>query len=69
MCQKLSKKNGDKCNWSECEKFGKGEFYERKNEVEKLKEAVLQQNYANFSSFSYQHIRSSQKFATFQETP
>lgn len=50
MCQKLSKKNGDKCNWGECEKcgvipllykLGKGEFYEIKEEVEKLKESVL----------------------------
>jgi len=50
MCQKLSKKNSGKCNWGECEKcgvvpllykLGKDEFYENKEEVEKLKKAVL----------------------------
>ena len=53
MCQKLSKKNGGKCNWGECEKcgvvpllykLGKSEFYEKEDEVEKLKKVVLQQN-------------------------
>ncbi|MFH1473247.1 MAG: hypothetical protein ABIF06_02475 [bacterium] len=51
MCQKLSKKNNGKCNWGECEKcgvipllykLGKDEFYEDKNEVEKIKKAILQ---------------------------
>lgn len=50
MCQKLSKKNGGKCKWGECEKcgvipllykLGKGEFYEEKDEVEKIKKVVL----------------------------
>jgi hypothetical protein len=46
MCRKLSTKNGGKCNWGECEKcgvvpllykLGKGEFYENKDEIEKIK--------------------------------
>lgn len=52
MCQKLSKKNGGKCNWGECQKcgvvpllykLGKNEFYEDGDEVERIKEVVLQQ--------------------------
>lgn len=52
MCKKLSKKNGGKCNWGECEKCGvvpllhklfKGEFYETKDEVEKIKKDALQE--------------------------
>jgi len=51
MCQKLFKKNGGKCKWGECEKcgvvpllykLGKGEFYENKDEIEKIKKSVLQ---------------------------
>lgn len=51
MCRKLSKKNGGKCNWGECQKcgvvpllykLGKGEFYENKEEIEKIKKSVLQ---------------------------
>lgn len=50
-CRKLWRKNGGKCNWGECEKcgvvpllykLGKGEFYESKNEIDKIKKAVLQ---------------------------
>ena len=51
MCRKLSKKNGGKCNWGECEKcgvipllfkLGKGELYEKEEEVKRIKKAVLQ---------------------------
>ena len=42
----MSKKNGGKCSWGECEKcgvvpllykLGKGEFYENKDEIDKIK--------------------------------
>lgn len=51
MCRKLSQKNDGKCNWGECEKcgvvpllfkLGKGEFYEDKEEIEKIKKTALQ---------------------------
>jgi hypothetical protein len=51
MCQKLSKKNDGKCNWGECEKcgvvpllykLGKGEFYDNKDGIEKIKQSVLE---------------------------
>lgn len=51
LCQKLSKKHGGKCNWGECNKcgvvpllykLGKGEFYESKEEVEKLKKTIFE---------------------------
>lgn len=51
MCQELSKKNGGRCNWGECEKcgvipllykLGKGEFYEKEDEVKELKRVTLQ---------------------------
>ena len=51
MCQKLSKKNGGRCSWGECEKcgvvpllykLGEGKLYEEKGEIEKIKKAVLQ---------------------------
>lgn len=51
LCKRLSKKNGGRCNWGECEKCGvvsllhklfKGEFYETKDEIEKIKKAALQ---------------------------
>jgi hypothetical protein len=51
MCRELSKKNGGKCNWGECEKCGvipllyklsKGEFYESQDGAEKIKKAALQ---------------------------
>jgi len=50
MCQKLSKENGGKCNWGECAhcgvipllyKLGKGELYEKKDDIEKIRKAVL----------------------------
>ncbi|MFA5080066.1 MAG: hypothetical protein WC472_00370 [Candidatus Paceibacterota bacterium] len=50
LCRGLSIKNGGKCNWGECEKcgvvpmlykLGKGEIYEEKEDVKKLKETVL----------------------------
>jgi len=50
MCQKLSHDNGGKCNWGECIKcgvipflfkLGKGELYEKEDEVKKLKASVL----------------------------
>jgi hypothetical protein len=51
MCRELSKKNSGRCNWGECDKcgvipflykIGKGEFYEKKDEIEKIKKSVLQ---------------------------
>ncbi len=51
MCRELSKKKGGKCNWGECEKcgvipllykLGKGKLYEDKDEIERIKKAVLQ---------------------------
>jgi len=51
MCRKLSKKNGGNCNWGECGKcgvvpllykLGRGEVYENKDEVEKIKKIALQ---------------------------
>jgi len=50
MCQELTKKNNGKCNWGECEKcgvipllykLGKGEIYEKVDEVEKLRLEIL----------------------------
>lgn len=50
MCRKLSKKNGGKCNWGECQKcgvipllykLGKGKLYENKDEIEKIRKARL----------------------------
>ena len=51
MCRELSQKNGGKCGWGECEKcgvvpllykLGRGEFYENKDEIDKIKKAVLE---------------------------
>ena len=51
MCRELSKKNGGKCAWGECEKcgvvpflykIGKGEFFEKEEDVKNLKKEVLQ---------------------------
>ena len=51
MCRKLFKKNGGKCNWGECEKCGvilllyklcKGELYENKNDIKRIKKTTLQ---------------------------
>ncbi len=51
ICRKLSKKNGGKCSWGECEKcgvvpllykLGKGEFYENKDEIDKIKKIAFQ---------------------------
>jgi hypothetical protein len=51
MCQKLSQKNGGKCNWGECKKcgvvpllykLGKNKFFEDKDEIEKIKNLALQ---------------------------
>lgn len=50
MCQDLSRKNGGKCNWGECDKCGvvpllyklaKGEIFEKESDVKGLKEATL----------------------------
>lgn len=51
MCKKLSKENGGKCHWGECEKcgvipllykLGKGEIYEKEGEVEELRRSILE---------------------------
>jgi len=51
MCRTLSKKHNGKCKWGECEKcgvvpllykLGKGEFYENKDDIKKIKKAALQ---------------------------
>lgn len=51
MCRQLSKKNGGKCRWGECEKcgvipllykLGKEKIFEDKDEIEKLKKAALE---------------------------
>ena len=51
MCKELSKKNGGKCNWGECEKCGaipllyklfSGKIYEKEDEVKELKQTTLQ---------------------------
>ena len=51
MCRELSKKNGGKCDWGECEKcgvipllykLGKNEIYEKEDEVKELKRVMLQ---------------------------
>ena len=53
MCRELSKKNGGKCNWGECEKcgaipllykLGEGKLYENKDEIEKLKKDINAKN-------------------------
>lgn len=50
MCADLSKKNGGKCNWGECDKcgvipllykLGKGEIVEKEDDVKQLKSDVL----------------------------
>lgn len=50
LCRELSKKNGGKCNWGECEKCGvipllyklsKGKVYEKIDEIKKLKRIIL----------------------------
>ena len=52
MCRKLNKENGGKCNWGECEKCGvipllyklhQGKIYEKREEIEELKRAALQE--------------------------
>jgi len=51
MCRELSKKNNGKCNWGECKKcgvipllykLGKGEIFEKEDEVDELKRVTLQ---------------------------
>ena len=51
MCRELFKKNNGKCNWGECEKcgvipllykLGKGEIYEKEEEIKNLKKVVLE---------------------------
>ncbi len=51
MCKKLSRKREGKCNWGECAKcgvipllykLGKGELYEKEEEVKKLKEMTFE---------------------------
>lgn len=51
MCQASFKKKGGRCNWGECAhcgvipllyKLGKGELYENKDDIEKLKNDILQ---------------------------
>ena len=50
MCRELSKKNGGKCKWGECDKcgvipllykIGKGEFYDSKIDIERIKNDSL----------------------------
>jgi hypothetical protein len=50
MCRELSKKNGGKCTWGECDKcgvipllykIGKGEFYDNDDEIKRIKTEVL----------------------------
>lgn len=50
MCRKLSRKNGGKCNWGECESCGvipllyklhKGILLEKKEEIEKVKKEIF----------------------------
>ena len=50
MCQKLSKKNGGKCNWGECKKCGvipllyklfEGKNYEEKHELKELRRMIF----------------------------
>lgn len=50
MCRRLSRENGGKCNWSECETCGvipllyklhKGVLIEKKEEVEKVKKEIF----------------------------
>ena len=49
-CKELSKKNGGKCNWGECEKcgvipllykLGKGKLYEDRDEIKKIRALEL----------------------------
>lgn len=51
MCRKLSKENGGKCNWGECEKcgaipllykLGRGKLYENKDTIDRIKKDALQ---------------------------
>jgi hypothetical protein len=51
ICRKLSKQNGGRCNWGECDKcgvilllykLGKGEFYEDDDEIKRIKKDMLQ---------------------------
>jgi len=51
MCKKLFNKNGGKCRWGECDKcgvipllykLGKGEFYDKEDEVKALRKSVLE---------------------------
>lgn len=51
MCRELSKKNGGKCNWGECEKCGvipllfklsRGDVVEKEDDVKELKRVTLQ---------------------------
>jgi len=50
MCKKLSRKNGGRCNWGECEKcgvilllykLGKGEIIEEESAIKELKAKLL----------------------------
>ena len=50
MCRKLSGENGGRCHWGECArcgvvpllyKIGKGELYETKEDVERIRQEAL----------------------------
>lgn len=50
MCRKLSRENGGKCNWGECETCGvipllyklhKGVLLEKKEEIEAVKKKIF----------------------------
>jgi len=50
MCRELSKKNGGRCKWGECDKcgvipllykIGKGEFYDTPDDIERIKNISL----------------------------
>ncbi len=50
MCRELSKKNGGRCKWGECDKCGviplllklyKGEIHENTDEIKRIKDNIL----------------------------
>lgn len=53
QCRELSKKNGGKCNWGECDKcgvipllykLGKSKIYEKEEEIDELKKTIFRIN-------------------------
>jgi len=65
ICRELSKKNGSKCNWGECEKCGvipllyklySGKLLENKEDIEKIKKEAFRKNDESRNKFKKMSI-------------